>query len=188
MENAQILNNGGIVLTEADRPAEAVPLFKQAIEIDPWNPLIWLNLGIAQEKLGDYEEALDSFEHCLVIDDESAAAWGEMGLIYYEQKDYDQAENCYQAALERDERALKTWNNLGVLYFNQGSYENARTCFEEAVFLSPHYYDAIYNLRDACRELKDWRAAAEFERILSGSDNKSVSSQYNRAVPPVIRP
>jgi hypothetical protein len=26
----------------------------------------------------------------------------------------------------------------------------------------------MYNLRDTCRELEDYRAAAEFERILSG--------------------
>jgi len=33
------------------------------------------------------------------------------------------------------------------------------------------YYDALYNLRDTCRELKDYRAAAEFERVL-----KDISS------------
>jgi hypothetical protein len=36
------------------------------------------------------------------------------------------------------------------------------------VSLSPLYYEALYNLRDTCRELEDYRAAAEFERILSG--------------------
>jgi hypothetical protein len=35
------------------------------------------------------------------------------------------------------------------------------------VSLVPMYYEALYNLRDACRELQDYRAAAEFERILS---------------------
>jgi hypothetical protein len=36
------------------------------------------------------------------------------------------------------------------------------------VSLSPLYYDALFNLRDTCRELADYRAAAEFERVLSG--------------------
>jgi len=78
------------------------------------------------------------------------------------------AEECYRSALSRNEHDPKIWNNLGVLYFTEGSFEEARRCFEEAVGLFPHYYDALYNLRDTCRELGDYRAAAEFERVLSG--------------------
>jgi hypothetical protein len=34
------------------------------------------------------------------------------------------------------------------------------------VSLNSLYFDALYNLRDTCRELEDYRAAAEFERVL----------------------
>jgi hypothetical protein len=30
------------------------------------------------------------------------------------------------------------------------------------------YYDALFNLRDTCREMEDYKAAAEFEFILHG--------------------
>jgi tetratricopeptide (TPR) repeat protein len=102
-----------------------------------------------------------------------------MGLIYYEIDEFHNAEECYHKALERDPSSPKIWNNLGVLYFSEGSYEQARHCFEEALSLLPMYYDALFNLRDTCRELKDFRAAAEFERILSGipaKNDNSVSS------------
>jgi tetratricopeptide (TPR) repeat protein len=79
----------------------------------------------------------------------------------------------------RDENSPKTWNNLGVLYFVEGSYEEARHCFEEAISLAPIYYEAIFNLRDTCRELGDYRAAAEFERVLSGM--KDTRNFLNRS-------
>jgi tetratricopeptide (TPR) repeat protein len=91
-----------------------------------------------------------------------------MGLIYYEKNGLELAEDCYHTALEHDDKNPKVWNNLGVVYFSTNKYEKARECFEEAVSLTPHFYDAIFNLRDVCRELGDYRAAAEFERILSG--------------------
>jgi tetratricopeptide (TPR) repeat protein len=136
--------------------------------MEPENPLLWLNLGIAQQRIGEYEEALDSFQRALYIDDSLADAWGSMGLIYYELEQFDSSEECYHSAIARDDSSPKIWNNLGVLYFSEGSHEEARQCFEEAISLLPLYYDAMYNLRDTCRELKDYRAAAEFERILSG--------------------
>jgi tetratricopeptide (TPR) repeat protein len=167
METAASLNSSGIALTEANRPYEAIPLFRRALVMEPENPLLWMNLGIAQQRTGDYEEAMGSFQRAVFIDDELAEAWVSMGLIYYEVEQFDLAEECYHSALVRDDCSPKTWNNLGVLYFAEGGYEEARHCFEEAVSLVPMYYEALYNLRDACRKLRDYRAAAEFERILS---------------------
>jgi tetratricopeptide (TPR) repeat protein len=173
METAALLNDSGIALTEANRPYEAIPLFQKAIIIEPENPLLWLNLGIAQQRTGDYDEALASFQRAICIEDGLADAWVSMGLIYYELEQFEQAEDCYHAALCRDEHAPKTWNNLGVLYFVEGSYEEARNCFEEAISIVPLYQEALYNLRDTCRKLQDYRAAAEFERILSNLPDKT---------------
>ncbi|MDR1857950.1 MAG: tetratricopeptide repeat protein [Treponema sp.] len=173
METAAFLNNSGIALTEANRPNDAIPLFRKALVMEPGNPLLWLNLGIAQQRTGCYEEAIDSFHRALGIDASLAEAWFSMGLIYYEMREFELCENCYNSALVTGDDDPRLWNNIGVLYFSQGRYEEARHCFEESVSLMPHYYDALYNLRDTCRELGDYRAAAEFERALSGLSGKS---------------
>jgi tetratricopeptide (TPR) repeat protein len=179
MENAAYLNHSGIALTEANRPNDAIPLFRKALALEPGNPLLWLNLGIAQQRVGNYDEALDSFGRAVFIDDDLAEAWFSLGLIYYDLEEFDEAENCYHSALIRDDNAPKTWNNLGVLYFSMGNFEDARHCFEEAISITPLYYDAVYNLRDACRELGDYRAAAEFERVLGNLGRSSVNLRGN---------
>jgi tetratricopeptide (TPR) repeat protein len=179
METAAFLNDSGIALTEANRPNEAIPLFRKALIMEPENPLLWLNLGIAQQRTGNYEEALSSFQRSICITDDIADPWVSMGLIYYELEQFDNAEECYHAALLRDDRAPKTWNNLGVLYFVEGSYEEARHCFEQALSLAPMFCEAMYNLRDACRELEDYRAAAEFERILSAISTRRGYSVHS---------
>ncbi|MDR0403315.1 MAG: tetratricopeptide repeat protein [Treponema sp.] len=178
METADFLNDSGIALTEANRPNEAIPLFRKALVMEPENPCLWLNLGIAQQHTGDYEEALDSFQHALCIDDELDEAWMSMGLIYYEMEQFDLAEENYRSALMCNKQSPKTWNNLGALYFTQACYDTARHCFEEAVSLSPLYEEAIRNLRDTCRELEDYRAAAEFERILSGLKRRGLFPRF----------
>jgi tetratricopeptide (TPR) repeat protein len=142
-------------------------MFRKALNMEPENPLIWLNLGIAQQHTGDYDEAIDSFHRAIGINDALDEAWLSLGLIHYEQKQFELAEDCYHFALGRNENSPKIWNNLGVLYFAQRYYEEARHCFEEAVALAPLYEDALFNLRDVCRELKDYQAAAEFARSLS---------------------
>jgi len=178
LENTSTLNQSGIALTEANRPHEAISIFHKALIIEPGNPMLWLNLGIAQQHTGEYQSALESFNKSISIDGSKADAWGAMGLIYYELQQFDMAEDCYQAALYRDISSPKIWNNLGVLYFSEGNYEQARDCFEEAVSLFPRYFDALYNLRDTCRELEDYIAAAEFERILTQSFSSDGNHIY----------
>jgi tetratricopeptide (TPR) repeat protein len=175
METAASLNNSGIALTEANRPNDAIALFRKALAMEPENPLLWLNLGIAQQRVGDYDEALESFHHSILIDDGLADAWLSAGLIYYELEQFSLAEESYKAAIQRNGENPYAWNNLGVLYFIEGSYEEARYCFEQAVSLHPIFYDALVNLRDTCRELEDYRAAGEFGRIIAGLKNSNYS-------------
>ncbi|MCL2184573.1 MAG: tetratricopeptide repeat protein [Treponema sp.] len=181
MESVILLNNSAVALTEANKPFEAISLFQKALILEPENPMLWLNMGIAQQKTGEYNIAIESFRHSLTFDNNLTEAWYSLGLIYYEMNEFVLSENCYKSAILCNDNDPKIWNNLGVLYFNlekndaKTSLEQARECFEKALSLCPHFFDALYNLRDTCRELKDYRAAAEFERILSAFqdiDNK----------------
>ncbi len=166
METAASLNDSGIALTEANRPIDAIPLFRKALIMEPGNPLLWLNLGIAQHRSGELDSAEDSLERCRALDEDNAEAWGALGLLHYEREQYEEAEFFYNGALERNASSSSLWNNLGVLYFTEGAYGEARDCFERAVTIDPNYWDALYNLKDACAELGDGRAASEFERRL----------------------
>ena len=102
METAASLNDSGIALTEANLPNDAIPVFQKALRIEPENPLLWLNLGIAQQKTGEYQEALLSYQKAACIDNSLSDAWGSMGLIYYELQQFDSAEQYYKTALEQD--------------------------------------------------------------------------------------
>ncbi len=164
METAASLNESGIVLTEANRPADAVLLFQRALLLEPKNPLLWFNIGIAFHRSGDYEAAIQSFERCRAYDDDNADAWASQALVLYELERFDEAEHLFEGALEREPRASRTWNNYGVLHFNEGRYEEARENFEKAVTMDPLYLDGLINLRDTCEELGDVRASEEFAR------------------------
>ena len=75
MKTAKTLNDSAIALTKADRPKEAISLFRKALTLEPGNPLLWLNLGVAQQKTGDYNAAMDSFFHCLSFDKRRGTPW-----------------------------------------------------------------------------------------------------------------
>jgi tetratricopeptide (TPR) repeat protein len=167
MDSVAMLNDSGIVLTEANRPFEAIELFRKALVQEPENQWLWLNIGMAQKKVGDYEAAEYSYRRCVGIDRSNGEAWSALGLIMYEQERFDEAERFYLNALDRARGIASIYNNYGVLKFTLGDYNTARELFEQAVALSPGYHDALYNLRDCCMELEDPSAAYEIGRRLN---------------------
>ena len=167
METIATLNGTAIALTEANRPHEAIDLFHRALEREPGNPVLWLNLGIAQQRTGSYELASDSFRYALNLDVGLTEAWFSLGLIHYEKGEFELSRQCYDTALQQDDSQPKAWNNLGVLYFAEEDYEKARDCFERAVSLAPDFHDALFNLRDVCTIQGDRSAEAECRRALS---------------------
>ncbi len=61
------LYNAGTAALQAQRPAEALPSFNRAIEIDPTHASSYLNRGVAHLDLGDTAAALADFDR--VIED-----------------------------------------------------------------------------------------------------------------------
>jgi len=88
-------------------------------------------------------------------------------LVCFALDEMDDAFEYCSENLEINPENPHAWNNLGVLYFARGEYQKAETAFEQAVSLYPHYYDALYNLRDTYAELGNKVGQAECARLMA---------------------
>lgn len=82
--------------------AEAVELYKKAIDTNPENAKLYYNLGNALAKEGNAEEAIRYFEQFKTMTndpEQRAMADYNIGNIHSETKKWDQAVNAYKKAL-----------------------------------------------------------------------------------------
>lgn len=159
-ENSEALNTQAIELATNGSYPEAVACLKRALSIDRDNYLLWFNLGVIYRNSGDLEFAKQALKKAASINSEDADIFETLGLICYSLQEYDDAYGYYMAALEISQDNAHIWNNLGVLLFSRGEYAEACEAFEEAITIFPHYYDALYNLRDTYMELGNTKGAA----------------------------
>jgi len=159
-ENSEALNTQAIELATNGSYPEAVACLKRALSIDRDNYLLWFNLGVIYRNSGDLEFAKQALKKAASINSEDADIFETLGLICYSLQEYDDAYGYYMAALEITQDNAHIWNNLGVLLFSRGEYSDASEAFEEAITIFPHYYDALYNLRDTYTELGNTKGAA----------------------------
>lgn len=87
---------------DADRPADAVPVYERALAIDPANADVWTDLGIMYRALGRWGDALKAFDKALATVPDHANAQFNAGVVrYYDLKDKEGGRRIWEALLRQ---------------------------------------------------------------------------------------
>jgi len=124
----------------------AISCFRDACRVDPANPVLLNNLGLAlmekaqSEKPADdasLEEAAAAFEKALALQPEYTTAWKNLGLARLGQGETDTARNCFTRGLAAAPNDAALWVNLGTLHTTSYEYDQAIDYYRRAVRLGP---------------------------------------------------
>lgn len=92
----------------------AVDSYRAAIAEQPEDPGLWLALGTAYEKLGQYEGAAQSFQRALELRTSDANSQFELGQALFHLGRYQEAEAAYRRAIELEPKHLKALGATGL--------------------------------------------------------------------------
>lgn len=104
----------------AGRPAEALPCFERAAEVDPGNPQGHFDLAYHLASQGQPEAARVEFDRVLALDPTHRGALVNQGLVLGQCGEYPEARLCLERALQRDPRDAAAAYNLGLWHLLQG--------------------------------------------------------------------
>jgi tetratricopeptide (TPR) repeat protein len=90
----------GAMLYGARRPGEAHEVFDKLTQLQPDEPLHWMNLGTARRALGQYADALAAFMHAAKLGAASADFFYNVGLTHLDRHDYEAARAVLKRAME----------------------------------------------------------------------------------------
>lgn len=97
-EARELLVKGLRTASRDNRFAEAIPLYDQAIAIDPDFTEAWMAKGVVLHNLGSYEEALGCIDHALALDPGNPTAWSLKGSILESAGRAEEAATCHEKA------------------------------------------------------------------------------------------
>jgi tetratricopeptide (TPR) repeat protein len=106
-------------------------LFKQAVLLAPRKPDYWVNLGYAQQYLGDLAGAANSSKRALAIDADFEAAYFPLVAISKqtaEQNFIGKLETLFAAAGDDVERSLRLGHSLSKSFEDLGQPVETKTC------------------------------------------------------------
>lgn len=165
--NFQARRTLSIVLLDNGFNKEAKQHLLYLVRTFPENAELLYNLGIAYEKLGEFEKAERAYLRAIVISPETDFYYN-LGLTYIEMEEYGKAIVALKHVVEIDTDDANTFFNIGLCFFRKEEYEVALEYFQKASELNKedifaHFYTAnIYEILGQ-RDM----ALQEYQTVLS---------------------
>lgn len=128
--------------------ARARDEFQDMAEISPGDSNALVNLGVAENALGNQSGAIDAFKRALRSKPDHAAAYNYLGLIYLQRNELDAAIHYLSQSIRfwAEDAAAPLYNDLGVAYKRRGDREKAAQNFARALEIDPDLVSAQTNL------------------------------------------
>lgn len=135
-----------------NKELEAIQLYNNLLEIDPFMELAWFNLGAILMAKNDYERALQAFQTASAINPENADAYINMGNCSMGMSKFDDALNYYTDYLSycnKEEYEATVYMFIGECWENKEDYAMSFKFFDLFTRLDPEtalgWYGKAYN-------------------------------------------
>ncbi len=139
-------NNLGVIATREGRVDDSVPLFQEALRLNPHHLLSLDNLGNAYRSQKRWDDARKVLERALEVAPQDPEANYSMGMVFAQDGDNAKAYEYLQRALKARPAYPEALNNLGVLYMVTQRRDQAVASFEDCIRVAPGFDQAYMNL------------------------------------------
>ncbi len=128
------------------RPKIAAEHLRTALDLYPWETLIYINLGNAERQSGRFEEAIAIYRKALEIEPGSAMAHYNLALTFLNCRRYQDAIGEFRKSLSIDPGSLMGRYYLAVALGKCDRIDEAIAQYEKALEIDPQFVMAHYNL------------------------------------------
>lgn len=124
---------------DEERFDDAVKRFERARELEPDDPAIYFNLGVAYTFVKEEDKAIETFQTCVNLNPLAAEAYYNMGQIYLLRKeDFSKALSCFSRAASVRPDYVGAHHQKGTVYELLGDPKKALECWEKTLELDPN--------------------------------------------------
>ena len=120
--NLYALNEKGCLLLKMNRILDGIETFHSALEIQPKDTSLLLNIGLAYIKLENYESALKFLRKAKKNKLDTSMLYNALGICYFHLGDIELAKENYFRALELDPDNPEILCNLATINAQLGKY------------------------------------------------------------------
>jgi tetratricopeptide (TPR) repeat protein len=166
--HADALHLLGLIAARSNDPKKAAVLIGKSVQMDPGNPVAYLNRGAVLQELEQWEEALASYEQALALHPAFAAVYFNRGNALQSLQRMDEALASYNQAIAIQPDYHDAWLNRGNLLVGLKQWDGALASYNRAIVIKTDSAVAHANRGNVLKELNRLdEARASYDRAIA---------------------
>ena len=156
------LHGLAILLTQVNRPTEAVDFINKACQLSPTDKRIFNSCGNIYLKNNDQQKAKKSYKKAIAIDSSYSSAHQNLGNVHYNQKDFKEAKKCYEKAISLCQPSAQILFNYATALAQLKEYSNAITQLNKCLKEDNQFFIAQKQLAEIHQAEKNYQKAISY--------------------------
>jgi tetratricopeptide (TPR) repeat protein len=116
----------------AGRPADAITPLRDAARLEPFNPIVQHDLGLACLEVGRVADAIAALQRAIASNPRYTAAYFRLGVALEKMGNVGEAIVAYDRATKLQPSLTEAWFRAGALVYTLGHRDEAIGCFRRA--------------------------------------------------------
>jgi tetratricopeptide (TPR) repeat protein len=121
----------------ADNATQAASLYREALQSNPDEPILFYKLSRALDKLKDIPGERDALRRAIQLNPNLAEAQNQMGYLAARDGDVAQAETYLRAAVRASASYVAAWINLAATLASEEKWQDAKEAIGHALAIDP---------------------------------------------------
>jgi Flp pilus assembly protein TadD len=127
---------GDQAMTEG-QPAKAVGLYREAIQSDSDEAVLYYKLSRALDKINDLTDEKNALERAIALNQNFPEAQNQMGFLAVHANDLAGGESHFRAAVQASPSYVVGWINLAATLMSEQRWVDARQALDQALQIDP---------------------------------------------------
>ncbi len=148
-------------LHDEGKLSAAERLYREILQVNPRQALVWQNLGLIARQRGQAASAIEWISRAILIDGAQPSFHNNLGAVLQSQSRLADAIASYSRAIALKSDYAEAHCNLGSAHKDQGRTDEAMACYSRALQINPKLAEAHFNLGVIHQSLGELAQAAE---------------------------
>ncbi len=172
----------GKIRLKQNRPVDALHDLNQALRHSDRKSDVYIDIGLANISLGEYDAASKSFHSSLRLDPENKGALFNLGNLFYALKEYDSAQYYYKKTSEHYPDLKWPLLYLGNIATRDQQYDSAILYYSNFIAMDSTSEEAYFRRAVLYSEMRQWENAIEDWNRALALDEADSEALRNRGL------
>ena len=122
-------NDYAFCFDKINNTTKAIEYYNKFLDADPFNDIVWFNIGTMHAKISNYDAAIEAYEYSIALNSKNDSSLFNLALVYINLSRFKEAIEPLKSCIECDSSSIDSYFTLAEAYIGLKELQLAKETY-----------------------------------------------------------